>query len=226
MRFYFCRIHLFPRDVNHIRNPADDLESGLVPRQQIIWHENSITQLFLIRFRKIAIGDAGAAHLNLARRRVWVEQFNADAFHRLPDKPFPLICCFALVTDPAAFRRTVERVDAQVELFPEFLRDRTRKRRACRNAEPQLRQHRNVFHFAECLIENRHSGKNCGVAADEIGEDRTRCSVAAHDHRYTACNQRREQIAEPIGMRDRNHAKIQIGIANTHRIANLIAIGQ
>ena len=34
------------------------------------------------------------------------------------------------------------------------------------------------------------------------------------------------KIAETVRMRDRNDAEIQIGIANSHRLANLIAIGQ
>ena len=117
-------------------------------------------------------------------------------------------------------------MDPQVKLIAEFLSDCTREWCARRNAEPQLWQHRNLFHFADCLIENRHSWKDCSVAADKIGEDRTRRSVAAHDHRYTARDEWRQQIAEAIGVRDRDHAKIQIGIANSHRIANLIAIGQ
>ena len=34
------------------------------------------------------------------------------------------------------------------------------------------------------------------------------------------------KIAETVGMRDRDHAEIQIVIGNSHRVANLIAIGQ
>ena len=34
------------------------------------------------------------------------------------------------------------------------------------------------------------------------------------------------KIAESVGVRDRNDAEIQIGIGNSHRLANLIAIGQ
>ena len=39
-------------------------------------------------------------------------------------------------------------------------------------------------------------------------------------------NQWCKKIAETIGMRDRNDAEIQIGIANSHGLADLIAIGQ
>ena len=64
------------------------------------------------------------------------------------------------------------------------------------------------------------------MRARNIDKHGTRRAVATHDHRHPAGDQRREQIAKPVGVRDRDDAKIQIGIANSHRVANLIAIGQ
>src|SRR5262249_54903742 len=60
----------------------------------------------------------------------------------------------------------------------------------------------------------------------EISQHSARRSVTADDHRHTAHDQRREQITEAIRMRDRNHTKIQIGVADSHGIANLITIRQ
>ena len=113
-----------------------------------------------------------------------------------------------------------------MKLLQEFLRDWNRERRACGNAEPKLWQHGNIFHFTERLIENGHPWKNCCITVGEIGEDGAWRSVAADDYWHTAHNQWCKKVAETIGMRDRNDAEIQIGIANSHRLADLIAIGQ
>ena len=83
-----------------------------------------------------------------------------------------------------------------------------------------------MFHFTKCLIEDGHPWENCRVAAGKIPEDGARCSVTTNEHRHTAGNQRRQKIAETVGVRDWDDAEIQINIGNPHRVANLIAIGQ
>ena len=117
-------------------------------------------------------------------------------------------------------------MDQQLEFLEKLLCHRTGKRRTGGNAKPQLPQRRDVMHIAKRLIKDWRSRKHCCISAREISQHSARRSVAANDHRHTAHDQRREQITEAIRMRDRNHTKIQIGIANSHAIANLIAVGQ
>ena len=117
-------------------------------------------------------------------------------------------------------------MNRQLKFIPEFFRDGDLQRCARRNAKPQLWQRRDIFHFAESLIENRHSGKNCRVCPRKIDKNGARRSVVTQDNRHAASNQRREQIAKAVRMRERNYAEIKIGIANAHRLTNLIAIGE
>src|SRR5215471_19332420 len=42
LRFNFRRVHLFPCDINRIRNSTDDFESGISSREQIVGNENSV----------------------------------------------------------------------------------------------------------------------------------------------------------------------------------------
>ena len=135
-------------------------------------------------------------------------------------------CPVAVVANSPALRRAVKRMDRLLEFLEKLFRHRGGKRRTGRNAQPKFWQRPDAIQVAKCLIQSRHPGENCRTGADKIGENGTRRSVAAHDHRHTARDQWREQIAEPIGVRDRDRSKIQIGIADAHRVANLIAIGQ
>ena len=60
----------------------------------------------------------------------------------------------------------------------------------------------------------------------QIGQHGTRQSIAAQHHRHAAGKQRGKQIAETVGMRNGNDAEVKIDVGNSHRPANLIAIGQ
>ena len=65
-----------------IRNP-DSLFCSTDRRERKFHH-----QVFFVRFRKIAIAHGGAAHANLARRRVWIDQSQRSTpFIGCPTKP-------------------------------------------------------------------------------------------------------------------------------------------
>ena len=117
-------------------------------------------------------------------------------------------------------------MDRLLEFLAEFSRYVQRQRRARGNAEPQLWQRGHLLHLGERLIENRHPGKHRGAAAREIIQDRARHAIPAQNHRHAVNQQRREQIAEAVGMRKRNNGEIQIALGDAHCFANLGAIGQ
>ena len=69
-------------------------------------------------------------------------------------------------------------------------------------------------------------GKTVAPRAGEIVQDGARHAIAAQDHRHTADQQRREQIAEAVGMGKRDDAEVEIASGDSHRVADLGAIGQ
>ena len=111
------------------------------------------------------------------------------------------------------------------ESFSKFFRNTERQRRPGGNAQPQLWQRRGILHFAERLIKNGRSGKDRCLRSCKIVENSARRSIATQNHRNTARNQRREQIAEPVGMRNRNNPEVQVIPANFHGLADLVAVG-
>ena len=112
------------------------------------------------------------------------------------------------------------------KFLPKLLRHSRCQRCTGGNAEPQLRQYGDIFHFTKRLIENRHSGKDRCIGTGKIGKHSPRQPIPAQHHWHATGDQRREQVTESVRMRNWDDAEIQIGIANSHRVANLIAIGQ
>ena len=124
MRFHFCGVHLFTRDVDHIRNPADDFESrtALAPVDRLGRKFRCPT------FRYPVPGNSRRPQRRCAREPGSPTAFGStisifDAFHRFANKSFARVSRFAIIANPAAFRCAVKRVDRQVKLFQEFLRD-------------------------------------------------------------------------------------------------------
>ena len=107
----------------------------------------------------------------------------------------------------------------------EITRDLQRQWRTGGNAQAQRRQRGRFFDFTQRLIEHRHTGKDACLGGDEAVEDCARQSIAAHHHCYAAHDQRRDQIAESVGMRNRYRAVVQIAPTNLHRVTDLLAIG-
>src|SRR6266404_7540231 len=50
--------------------------------------------------------------------------------------------------------------------------------------------------------------------------------ITAQHHRDATDEQRRDQVAETVGVRQRDDAEIQVVCADSHRLANLEGIGQ
>ena len=117
-------------------------------------------------------------------------------------------------------------MDRQIEFLPKLACNGYSQRCAGGNAKSQLRQRWDILYFTECLIENRHSWENGRVGTRKVGKYAPRHPVLAQHHRHATRNQRRDQVAEPIRVRNWNDAEVQIGVADSHRIANLSAIGE
>src|SRR4029077_2879285 len=111
MRFHFRGVHLFTCDVDYVRDPTDDFESGTVTRQQIVGNKNSIAEFFFVWLWEIAITYSSAAHVNLARRSLWSYEVKGGGGHRFANEPFVRVCRFAVVPNSATFGRPVKRVD-------------------------------------------------------------------------------------------------------------------
>src|SRR5882672_5295481 len=103
-------------------------------------------------------------------------------------------------------------MDRQSESFAKFFCRRNRERGTRRNAKAKLRHRLDIFHFAKRLIEDRHTGKDSRVRLGEILKDRAWSSVLTQNRRYPARDQRRQQIAESVGMGNRNDAEVKIDI--------------
>ena len=113
-----------------------------------------------------------------------------------------------------------------LEFLPKSPRNFERQRCPRRNAKAQSIESRNIAQFAESLIEHRHSGKDSRPAALQVVKDCARKWVGTQNHGNAECNQRRNQIAEAVGMRNRNDCEINVGISNSHRCADIVAIRQ
>ena len=117
-------------------------------------------------------------------------------------------------------------MDRQRELLSEFFCRGNWQRCASGDTHAQLGERRNIFHFAKRLIEERHTRENRRVCFCDVGENSAGRSVLTNNKRHAACDQGREQIAESVGMRNRNDAEIKIDTGDAHRVADLIAISQ
>src|ERR1044072_7836825 len=56
MSFYFRRIHFLSCDVDHVRDPAHDPESGAVTREQIVRNKGSAAKFLFVRPGKVTVG--------------------------------------------------------------------------------------------------------------------------------------------------------------------------
>ena len=117
-------------------------------------------------------------------------------------------------------------MDRQSEFLPKSLCDYDWQRRAGGDAKSELRQWWGIFYFAKSLIENGGTGKNGRMCFRKIAEDCARSAVLTQHHRHAAGDQRREQVAEAVGVRNRNDAEVKVDFGNSHRLADLVAIGQ
>src|SRR6202022_231278 len=102
---------LFPGNVDHVRNPADNFQPVAAPRKQIIWSENSVAEFVPIRFGKIIIAHSCATPRNLTRVRLWIDNRKTDAFQRRADEAILKYVFTAIVANPAAFPRTKKKME-------------------------------------------------------------------------------------------------------------------
>ena len=193
--------------------------------EQVIRNKNTVPKFLFVPLGKIAVAHRGAANADLAGGCGWLHKFNLHALHRAADQTVVERCAILVVANSTAFRSTIKGMNRLLEFFEKLFRHSTRKRSPGRNAQPKLWQGGHIVQIAKGLIKDRRAGKNRCVRPSKVGKNGSRCSIPADHHRHTARDQGRKQITKPIGVRDRDHAKIQIAIGNSHRLANLIAIG-
>ena len=117
-------------------------------------------------------------------------------------------------------------MDWPLEFLAKVSRHGDRQWCAGRDAKTKLGQRRHVVHFGKRLVKKWHAWKHRRVRAGKVGQECARRSVAAEDQWHPAGDEWGEQIAESIRVRNRNRTEVQIGIRNSHCVANLVAIGQ
>ena len=69
-------------------------------------------------------------------------------------------------------------------------------------------------------------GKTVAPASFQIVQDRARHRIRTQNHRNSTRDQRRDQIAESVGMRERDDREIAICVSDSHRFADVVAIGE
>src|SRR5438045_5758217 len=104
-----------------------------------------------MRFGKITVACRSAMHSELSRLTVFFQLLEGHTLHRRANEPFHFALRFAVVADPAALRRAVERMNRLAEFFSKLPCNIQRQRRARRDAQTQSAQPRQVTHFAERL---------------------------------------------------------------------------
>src|SRR6266853_2278672 len=168
MRFYFCRIHFLSGDVDDVRNPAHDLQRGIVSLKQIVRNKNTVAKLLVVGLGKIAVAHRRAANANLAGGLRWIDKLNFDTLHRLADKTALERCAVAIVANSAAFRCAVEGIDRLLEFLEKLFRDGAGERRTSRNAQPKFWERGHITNVAKRLVKSRRAGKNCRAGARKI----------------------------------------------------------
>ena len=202
----------------------DDAEAVAGSNQQIVRREGAARQPVVIRLREIAVAGCGGVNADSAHRASGSSSSICTPSIADPTKPCSIECRLAVVANAAAFRRAVERMNRQPEFCAELLRHRQRQRRAGRDTKPEIRQRRHVLHFAERLVEDRHAREDRRVRPREIVQHRARHAVLAQRERNASRDQRRDQVAKAVRMRDGNDAEVQVAIGDPHRRADLLAI--
>ena len=109
--FNFRWVHFFSCDINDVGNPTDNAQAMRSAAEQVVWNETAAAKFLLFRVREVAIRNRGAAHAHLTRHRFWINHGKIDTFHWCPDKTVFGNSAVAIITNPAAFRRSVKRMD-------------------------------------------------------------------------------------------------------------------
>ncbi len=138
MRFYFRRVHFLSGDVDYVRNPADDLQRGIVSLEHIVRNKNTVAKFLFVGIGKIAVAYCCAANADLAGGLCWIDKLNFDTLHRLAHKTVLERCAVAIVANSAAFRCAVEGMDRLPEFLEKLVRHGAGERRTCRNAQPKF----------------------------------------------------------------------------------------
>jgi len=110
-------------------------------------------------------------------------------------------------------------MNGQLESLPELFGDVDGQRSPGRDAKPKLRQFWNIRHVSERLIENRHTRENSCAGSVQVGDDGAGQSIPAQHHRNTTDDERGQQVTEPVRVRNRNDAEVQIFLGNAHGVA-------
>ena len=143
-----------------------------------------------------------------------------------PTKPSSFARRLAVVADAATLRCTIEGMNWLSEFLAKLARrppGSAARRRKCTAA---------VSAAAAFPPFHRTPGKTAafrehrGFGPRQIIEHRARHPIAADRHRHAANQQRRDQVAEAVGMRQRDDREIQVRLGDSHRVANLPGIGE
>ena len=183
-------------------------------------------EFFFVGLGKIAVPGRGASHLALgspehparadpAPRRASVVPRNLAR----ASAPLGRNKCRRIRTSHKT-NGSAARISRGIVSLPPTAAARPRKCKAATSATPAR------LHLRECLIKDRHAGEDRRVCPREIVQDSARHAVPAQDQRHAASQQRGDQIAEAIGMREGDDGEIQVVRGDSHRLANLVAIGQ
>jgi MoxR-like ATPase len=112
--------------------------------------------------------------------------------------------------------------------YPDAQRELAILRRKCPRAPETLA--REIVAFTQRL-RSMDLFKAPGIAetldwAEALLTYRTWHRIGTQSYRHSARNQRRNQITEAVGMGNRNDRKVNVGIGNSHRGADVVAIGE
>src|SRR6266478_9997929 len=136
--FYFRRMHFLARNVDQVRAASDDPVTTPGFFQQIIRDKNASAQFSFIRLREVTSSHRPTSHSNERDRIGGIDLFNHNSGDRLANKSRNRLC-FAGITNPAALRCTVKRVDLAPEFPAKGLRYFRAQGGSGGNAKPQIR---------------------------------------------------------------------------------------
>src|SRR4051794_15039049 len=116
-------VYFLPRDIDHIRDPANDSKSFATRCQEIVRGEEATAQSFIVGVGKITVARCGCANSDPAWTGAGFEKIRISSIHRSADKSRFFEARFAVVANAAALRRAIKRMDPAAKLLPEFTRD-------------------------------------------------------------------------------------------------------
>ena len=211
----FQGIHLPPGHINEIRFPSGNSKSIQFSNQKIRGLETACDIPH-------PDPDGGGANQDFPPPGV-IRNLDAHPLQWLADKARPFDHLQrGIVTDPPAFGGSVEGMDFLAELLLEFPGEQRIQGSPGDNAQAQgIRERIGGKQPPE------HGGngwKHARTGQSQPTLDRPRQGIGSRHQPDPAAEQRRDEVAETIGMRKGNDPEIQIIRTDIHRLADLIAV--